>query len=192
MTIQTEHRGYKIIYSENADEWTSLEAGDRMNAPTLSKLKEKIDRMVSSQKKATAVDCVVIESEGYASSPTFVAEARMTAYVGPVLENKSHSSLQKRVKGQKVEVVYASTKYGQKERAARREVELRSCCFDTPEFRAALDAANKIAAEVSALIDKHRKAVAAIPRLTLESIDALVKLSGVDPTGELDAEGRRK
>ena len=60
MSIETNHRGYLIRYSENGDEWVSYEAGDGMAAPTLSKLKAKIDAMIAKDKKRSGMSFVVL------------------------------------------------------------------------------------------------------------------------------------
>lgn len=187
MALETEHRGYKIRYGENSDEWFCNEAGDGMSAPTLSKLKDKINRMIASQKKKTAVDFLVIEDSGIIGNrKTLLTEARMTGYSGPEVSNKGYSSLEKVVTGHKVEAVYVGRKWGKSdERAARRVVNLKDCCPDTDAVRKALAEVNRLG-EAAKLADKaHREAIEAIPRLTLADIDTLVKLSGIDPTGGL-------
>ena len=185
MSIETTHRGYKIRYSENGDEWTSYEAGDGMSAPTLSKLKEKIDRMIAKAKKETAVDFLVIEDNG-SGKKTILTEAKMTAYLGPDVGNKGYSSLEKEVKGHRVEAIYVARKWGKAdEKAARRSLSLSDCSPDTSEAHEALAEANRLGLLAEKAAADHRRAVAAIPRLTLADIETLVKLSGIDTTGSI-------
>lgn len=184
MTLETTHRGYTIRYSENEDKWRSYDAGDGMEAETLSKLKEKIDRMIARQKKETAISFLVIMDD-VSERQTVLTEAKMTAYLGPKVGNVNYSSSQKEVKGHSVEAVYVARSFGSKpdEKAARRSLDLSKCCPDTPEVEAALDEANRLGRIASEANMAHRKAVAAIPRMTLDDIESLVKLSGIDPTG---------
>jgi len=180
MSLTTEHRGYKITYSENGDEWSSYDAGDGMSAPTLSKLKAKIDAMIAKQKKRAGFACIVIEQEGFGgSSKTIITDALITGYLGPKTERKGSSRFDESVViGHNVEAVYVATKWGKKdERAARRSAELSSFCPDTPETHAAIAEANRLH-ELSKLAEAaHRAAVKAIPRLTIEDIAQLVALS---------------
>lgn len=189
MALETSHRGYTIRYSENEDKWRSYDAGDGMEAETLSKLKEKIDRMIAKQKKVTAINFFVLEND-VGGGKNGLTEAKMTAYLGPKIGNVSYSSLKKEVKGHSVEVIYVARKYGKRdEKAARRSIDLSDCCPDTAEAHAALAEANRLGALAKRAAEDHRKAIDAIPRMTLADIEALVKLSGIDPTGAI-AEGR--
>jgi hypothetical protein len=185
MTLETTHRGYTIRYSENQDKWWSHDAGDGMEAETLTKLKEKIDRMIAKAKKATAVHFLVLDSD-MSGRKTFMTEAKMTGYLGPKIGNKTGYSSEKEVKGHNVEAVYVSSRWGRPdEKAARRSASLDACCPDTPEVHAALAEANRLGRLARQAGEDYRKAVAAIPRMTLADIDQLVKLSGIDPTGGL-------
>jgi hypothetical protein len=187
MTLETTHRGYTIRYSENQDKWWSHDAGDGMEAETLSKLKEKIDRMIAKGKKATAIHFLVIDSDS-SLRKTALTEAKMTGYLGPKIVNKTGYSSEKEVRGHSVEAVYVSERWGRRdEKAARRSTGLDNCCPDTPEVHAALAEANRLGLLARQADADYRKAVAAIPRMTLADIDQLVKLSGIDPTGGLEA-----
>ena len=187
MSLETTHRGYTIRYSENEDKWRSYDAGDGMEAETLSKMKDKIDRMIAKSKKVTAIDFLVIENE-HSNYKTALTEAKMTGYLGAKIASvNAHSSLHKEVKGHNVEAIYVSAKWGKRdERAERRSVCLSECCPDTQEVRAALAEANHLGLIARQAQELHRKAVAAIPRLKLADIEQLVKLSGIDPTGGLE------
>jgi hypothetical protein len=185
MTLETTHRGYTIQYSENQDKWWSHDAGDGMEAETLSKMKDKIDRMIAKSKKATAVHFLILDND-QSGRKTTLTEAKMTGYIGPKVVNKTGYSSEKVVKGHSVEAVYVSSRWGRPdEKAARRSTGLDNCCPDTPEVHAALADANRLGQLARQADEDYRKAVGAIPRMTLEDIDHLVKLSGVDPTGGL-------
>lgn len=190
MALETEHRGYTIRYSENGDEWTSYDAGTGMSAPTLSKLKEKIDRMIAAQKKKTAVEFLVIEEAISGKRQTLLIDAKATGYAGPKIESLNiYSSTQKVVKGHKVEAVYVGRSWGASNtKAARRVIDIEKCCPDTDATRAAVAEANRLGKLVEEAERAHRDAIKAIPRLTLSDIEELVKLSGIDPTGGLPAE----
>lgn len=58
MAIETEYRGYKLSYAENRDVWECWACN--MNAPTLSKLKAKIDKLHLDLRKKSAFDCLLI------------------------------------------------------------------------------------------------------------------------------------
>ena len=189
MALETSHRGYAIRYSENEDKWRSYEAGDGMEAETLSKLKDKIDRMIAKQKKETSINFFVLEGD-HSRLVNSLTEAKMTAYVGPEMKNKSYSSTEKVVVGHKVEAIYVASNWGKRgEKAARRSIGLNDCCLDTAEVHAAVAEANRLGTIAKQAAAAHHNAVKAIPRMTLADIESLVKLSGIDPTGAI-AEGR--
>lgn len=178
MSLETEHRGYKIRYSENGDEWTCYDAGNGMTAPTLSKMKEKIDRMALAERKASSFRC--LEFSGYSSVDT--EDASIIEYLGPTVEGGGWTGKPHYISKHKVASV--ANRKG-KERPTRRESDLSNFLPDTPEVRAALEdlaRLHKVAEEARKAFDAARKA---IPRVTVADIAPLVKLSGIDPTGGL-------
>ena len=58
--METEHKGYKIRYSENGDEWSCFDLGDAVSAPSLSACKAKIDALLKEQR--CEVDPVNVEA----------------------------------------------------------------------------------------------------------------------------------
>jgi len=188
VSLETEHRGYKIRYGENSDEWYSSDAGDNMTAPTLSALKTKIDRMIAKQKKNTAIDAMVLDVSlsVISNEKTTAINAKLTAYVGPELAKRGGISSGQQVTGHKVETIYVATRWGKAdERPARRVISLSNCCPIGPATDAAIEEANRLGEIAKQAVQQHRKAIDAIPRLTLDQIEALVKISGIDPTGGL-------
>ena len=175
--IKTEHRGYDIFYSENGDEWTCFDMGDgktRSNT-SLAKVKAAIDAMLLSQRKAEAVPCLEISSH----SGLRAYEAKVTEYVKP----SAGARWDRDNEGKVVDHVVASMSERDGSKASRREAKLSELAPDTPDVRAAVQRARDAYGAVKAAEKSFRDAVDAIPRLKLEDIAALVRLSGVDPTG---------
>lgn len=173
MTIETSHRGYKITYSENMDEWSCYEAGDGFSAPTLTKLKEKIDRMLLSERRAAAIHCLEING----ILPTFV-EATLIEYIGPRIERDYYGSKPARLTGH---TVAATANRSGSSKASRREMLLSSFAPDTREVHAAICEASVAYQQKVAAEKAYKTAYDAIPRMSVEQIADLVRISGIDP-----------
>ena len=76
------------------------------------------------------------------------------------------------------------SRYG-KERQSRRETDLSRCVPLGPETEAALAEARRLGKIMLDAENAYKAAVAAIPRVTIDQIDELIKVSGLDPTGGL-------
>ena len=67
--IETEHKGYKITYSDNEDVWRCWELN--VEHEKLSKLKQRIDRLSLEARKEAAFDARYI-GPGYRNAGTLV------------------------------------------------------------------------------------------------------------------------
>lgn len=77
--ITTEYRGYRIIWSDNADEWVSYDAGKGISNPSLAKMKAAIDRIHLSERKAAALRVFEISEHGSETK----TESLIVEYLGP-------------------------------------------------------------------------------------------------------------
>lgn len=180
MSLSVEYRGYTIRYSENLDAWDS-DAFDnsKYSAPTLSKAKEKIDTLLREVRKKAALECFEIEG-GY-QRPYQIRDATVIEYEGPKIDGSSWSGKPRYVADHTVGVVAAR---GGK-RPARQNTHLSSLIYGTVEDQLKLDEANRLLDQAKALEAKAKELIAAIPRVRLEDIQELVRISGIDPTGGL-------
>lgn len=180
MSLEVEYRGYRIIYSENMDEWTCFDIGRGKGAvaPTLSKMKAKVDDYLRSIRKEAAVNC--LELHTYGGLKAF--EATIVEYLGPQLDGGAWTSRPKHVSGHKVA---AMAQRDGATRVSRQELSLTTLAPIGDATYAAMEEAKRREAILRAAERDLKEAIAAIPRLSLADIDALVKLSGIDPTGGL-------
>lgn len=185
MSLETEYRGYTIRYSENADEFQVLDVqGPKGRAPTLSKMKEKIDALYRQEREAAALDCYELQ-KGSSSPETVLLEARLTEYEGPLVQRPWAHHQKAYISEQKVASI---SRRGGSSKAARRTAKLENMAPIGPETDAAVDEYLRLRGienEAKAAADA---AFAAIPRVTLEDISELVRISGIDPTGGLKTE----
>lgn len=176
MTMETEYKGYKITYSENGDEFVCYDAGHGMSAPTLSKIKEKIDRIALSIRKAEKVSCYELGRDAE------ITESDVIEYLGPKVERPWSGERKPYIAQQKIAVI--ARRRGS-EKASRREANLSDLMPDTPEAHAALAKAQAAYKAWQDAQKEFQAAHGAIPRLNIEDVAALVKVSGLDPTGGL-------
>lgn len=185
MGLETEHRGYRIRYSENGDEWTCFDIGNGKGAvaPTLSAMKAKVDKYLLGIRKEAAVPCLAVETYGRLK----ITEATITEYVGPKVERPSSYSGEGRrgpyISSQRIAAM--ALRSGN-DRVSRQEQALENFAPIGPATDAAIAEAmrcQKIKDEAEAAF---KAAVAAIPRLTLNDISELVRVSGIDPTGGIN------
>ena len=178
MALETEYRGYLIRYSENGDEWTcyDIASGAGASASTLSKMKAKIDKYLLSVRKDAAVEC--LELETYSSLR--ITESAVTEYLGPKVEGGGWNRGPVHVSSHKVAAMAQRTG---KDRPSRREASLRDFIPLSQEAQDAIALAKRLEKVAKDAERAYKEAVAAIPRLTLEDIAELVRISGIDPTG---------
>ena len=180
MTIETEYRGYRITYSENGDEWAcyDIASGRGATALTLSKMKARIDKYLLGVREDASVACLELQSYGR----TEPIEVTIIEYLGPKIEGGGYSGKPYHVASQQVATMGA--RHG-KERQSRRETDLSKCVPLGPETDAALAEARRLGEIMLDAENAYKAAVAAIPRVTIDQIDELIKVSGLDPTGGL-------
>lgn len=179
VSIEVEYRGYTIRYSENGDEWVcyDIASGKAAAAPTLSKMKGKIDKYMLGIRKESAVTCLEIHSYGNLK----FHEANVIEYLGPRLDGGAWTSRERHVSEQQVAVMAARDK----ERPSRQEIGLARLAPIGPETDAAIAEAQRLLVIADDANKAYAEAVKGIPRLTLADIEELVKISGLDPTGGL-------
>ncbi|UUV43026.1 hypothetical protein RCAQUAPHINA_56 [Rhodobacter phage RcAquaphina] len=174
--IETEYRGHRIIYSENGEDWYCPDI-EKSNAPTLSKVKAKIDRMYLDMRKRAAFSGFEIGSyQGPKFTPTVIVD-----YIEEKVERSWNDP--KVIRSRK-HVVAAVAQRGYKEKAARRHCDLQEIAPDTPETHAAFQVAEARWADLEQARKAYENAVAAIPRVTIEDIADLVKVSAARLGGE--------
>ena len=167
--IDTEYRGHRIIYSENQDNWYAPDI-ENSDAPTLSKVKAKIDKMYLDMRKRSAFNGFEISSLGEpALTPTTIVE-----YVKEKIE-RSWSDPSKITSSK--HIVAAVAQRSGREKAARRQCQLDDIAPDTPETMVAFENAKALWVEVKRAEKAYRAAVAAIPRVSFDDITDLVKAS---------------
>lgn len=180
MSLSVEYRGYTIRYSENEDVWNSdAFEYSKYSAPTLSKAKERIDSMLRDVRKKAALTCYRID--GGHQEPYRLRECTVIEYNGPKVERPWQSSKKPFISSQNVGVV--SARDGRK--AARSEMCLENLIHGTAEDQVKIDTANRFRAEARRLEEEAKTLLASIPRVSLDDIQELVRISGVDPTGGL-------
>lgn len=151
--IETEHRGYKIRYSENEDVWRAyaLDA----EGVTLTAVKRKIDAI---DRKARSVETIAAFRIGFRDN---VEAGTITAKVGRSVTGRNRYWDQKEA----VWFVNLQTK-------SRSRVELKDLIEDTPENRARLDDYVRLCNEVSRIEAQAKSVLEAIPRMAMESMPA--------------------
>lgn len=169
MTLRVEYRGYTISYNQNRDSWECYDCGIH-NEPTLSKVKEKIDKMHLKLRKESALECYEIAAVH--SNVVRVYEATVIDYLGPKMERVWPSREYKEV-GHKVAAV-ADRGAG---RRARRETMLGDLAPITDEVHAKIEEANRLGRIATEAKEAFVAAVRDIPRVRLEDIEGLVKAS---------------
>jgi hypothetical protein len=175
-----EYKGYMIRFSENEDKWVSYDAG--FDNEKLSKLKQSIDRLSIKVRKASSTNALLLENtDGVAS------EVDIVEYQGPKIERpyRRHERGPRQVTDHKVAVI------GQRNRDERPTRILAEFCKLVPNTQDTIDrlAAIRVKSEeVRQLHVEIRTMTAEIPRIKLDSIKPLIKISGIDPTGGITGE----
>lgn len=172
MTIETEHRGHRIVYGMNSEDWFCHDVG--FSSPSLSKVKQRIDKMYVDQRKRSAVEAFEIEMAGsFGEAPTKVP-ASITEYVGPKMEKDFRG-----VKRELIQVghlVASVAKRGSDSKAARRDRLLDQMMPDTPEAHAAHEEYLRAVLIVQQAKKAAHEAFKAIPRMTIDMIADLVRI----------------
>lgn len=166
--VSTFYRGYEIEYSDNSEEWFCHDLTETYGVtyPKLSTVKAKIDQMLLTLRKKSAVEAYGIF--GGSSKPEMGA-CMVTEYLG----SKKTSKYDRDPAAPMVAVM--SIRKG-KEKPSRREVHLASIMPNTPEAHAAFEAAMDAYLEAQKASNRYREAFASIPRLQLDHIKTLVEI----------------
>jgi hypothetical protein len=168
VSLRTEHRGYEISYSENADEWNCFDA--RSSAPTLSKLKAKIDALHLKIRKNAAVDGFEISSHGSLR----LNPCRVIEYVGEKYSGGGWSNKPKQLVDHEVGCV--AQRRGS-ERKSRSNTQLSRIAPVGPETDAAVAIAMEMEKKKNAAEAAYNEAVKAIPRMRIDDIQELIAAS---------------
>jgi hypothetical protein len=172
MSITTEYRGHKIMWSDNTDEWTCYDLSDKVrSSPKLSVIKDAIDRLYLAERKAAGTPCWELSQHSNARYPAQIIE-----YLGAKTESSWTRGKPDTVK-HKIAVV--ATRNGN-ERPSRREAYITELAPLGPETDAAWQVYAGAVAERKAAEKRERDAYAAIPRIDLEAISKLVELHAKD------------
>lgn len=183
-SITTEYRGYSISYSENADEWNCYDCG--VSHASLSKVKAKIDALHLKLRKTSSVECLFL-GEGYGRAG--VTHATMIDYMGPEYTSGRWPEKEKTLVGHKVAAMHRDAR---KDRPTRQTGRLENYAPDTPEVREAVAAWVQAEREEEEARQRKEKARNAIPRMTLEMIDGLIKAASAKIEEDAPAPERTK
>lgn len=149
--ITTTHRGHEIAYSENGDVWRCW-AMD-LEAPTLSKLKAKINKVIADGAKLGNIAAYAFEG----SWSNSIDEVLITALSAD--------------KGDRVWIIQPSLR--NEGFMQRREVKLDELIPATEEARVAIQVWKSLVAAQEEARKAVKKAREAIPRLTIEYLTGL-------------------
>jgi hypothetical protein len=166
--IETEYRGYKITFSENADEWNCYAIS--FSHASLAKVRAKIDRIHLDMRKAAAFDCLYIGS-AY-GKPDDVTGARVIDYRLCREKNRSAWTGKGPDIIEKHEVA-AMVKSGFADSAGKNWLKLQSLAPLGPETDAAMDRVREAQRKVEAAEKERAQAWASVPRLTFDDVTAL-------------------
>lgn len=181
--IKIEYRGYPIRYSENEDLWNCYDLGGHgkdASEPSLSKLKARIDALILSERKRGSVPCLIL-THNHHTFQIDTIEGAITEYLGPKIE-RPYGQKERVVVEQRVAV---SAKRSANSRVSRQDSPLSKHALITPEVDAALAEANRLGVLAREANAAYKAAFDAIPRVQIDDISALVKISNLDPTGGL-------
>lgn len=170
--IKIEYRGIIVTYSDNFDEWWASEMN--YSNVSLAKVKARIDKFYLDQRKASAVECFEI-SQNHHLADNKATESTIIEFVktryGRV--NYDTTPATREVEGYQVAVI--ARREG-RERAARRETDLKYLMPNTPEALAAFDHANELRRIANAHERAARDAFEAIPRVTVDMVAELKRI----------------
>lgn len=169
--LSLNYRGYTISWSDNRDMWVCFDAGRGVENVSLLKVKEAIDRLNLTERKAAATPCFEISDYHGRGTKT---ESSIVQYLKPEFKHRKWGDDgEPEIEDHKVAVV---ARRDGSERASRRETGLNSLMPDTPEAHAAFETYQKcraIAFEADAIA---KMAFKAVPRVQLTDIQKLVDL----------------
>lgn len=151
--IETEYKGYKIVYGENSEDWTcyTIEFSNK----SLATVKRKIDNVDRARRKAGAVPALCITDAG-------IVEVTVVEYEGVKTSRYGGEE------GHQVYVVGAAR--FDKEAIGRSKQGTNNLCADTPENRALLTRATELRIDRDVLTKQIREVLGSIPTLDPETV----------------------
>lgn len=152
--IETEYKGHKIRWSDNEDQWV-VSGWDKMQGPSLAKLKQRIDKELLEVRKAGAVRCLRVMTSLGSST---LEDATVVEYLG----------------GNQVAAMLPVA-FDRTGKLSRQHVNLSYLAHDTWEVRDAVERASALKRKAEELSRQADSIIKAIPRLTVADIPALVK-----------------
>lgn len=158
--LETEHRGYKLGYSENNDEWTCYDLG--VGSKSLACAKGMIDKLLLIQRKKHKVDCLRLGRDGT------VKPASIIEYLG---HSRSYRGTQV------ASVAYMATNGGA-DRPSRSTGLLNDFAADTQEVREALIEVVTLHDRAARLTREAARKLEEVPRLRDADIAELIRLRG--------------
>lgn len=153
--ILTEYKGYKIVYSDNGDEWSCSEADIR--SPSLLKIKRRIDNLTRAARSEASVGALDLSYDKG-------TEVKVVEFLGDSRHYKSRCAV-------------LGLRHTSDSKVTRWEVTLGDLCAKTHSNMTALKDAEALRAEAAKLNKKANEIVRAIPRLTKDDIAELIKLA---------------
>jgi len=176
--ISTEHRGHKIVYSDNAEHWWCGD-WDYSNV-SLAKVRAKIDAEYLKIRKSASLDCFEFASE-YNYSPD-VIPSKIIEYIGEKFEREWRTNAPKFVGHQVAAVAVRRAN----EKASRSTKVLSQFVPDTEDAHKAIAEAKRMHSLAKEAAERAKEAFNAIPRVTIEMINDLVRVAknSSDGSGE--------
>lgn len=170
--ISTTYRGYEITYNENTEQWNCYDlessySGKDSSSPKLSTIRAKIDKMVTDMRKAAAVEAFEINTN-HTSKPS-KRNCIVTEYLGNV---KGRYSWEPEITPK---VASVSLRNG-KSKPTRSEIAITMIMPNTREALEAYEDAAAAYREIEKARAVYAERLAAIPRLSLDDIKALVEI----------------
>lgn len=151
--IETEHRGYKIHYSENEDVWRAY-ALDVAGA-TLTAVKRKVDAI---ERKTRSVESI----------PAFHVAYRGNVCAGIITAKVGKTATGRHLYWDRKDAVW----FVNAESKSRSRVELKELIEDTSENRAKLEEWRRLSAIAHRAELEAKAALEAIPRMSVEAMPA--------------------
>jgi hypothetical protein len=167
--IETTHRGYKIQYGENNDEWWCHELD--ITSKSLQRVKRRIDQIQLKERKESAVECFELTSSHTAGGRTKLSYAKVIEYGGAKKPYgyKEGDPLQQEV--------YALTRNRDSDRMRRSKFNMDNMIRKESGVMDTLGCIHILEAQRYDLDQEIKALVKSLPRLTLDDIEPLVRIS---------------
>lgn len=164
--LSVEHRGHKITYNENSDEWSCWDFYG-YSSVKLSNVRAYIDKQYLNIRKKNAVECFEFTHGSNKLLPTKVTEFVKHKVERPWTGNKApvHTYT----------VASICVREGSS-KASRRDVSIVSLVPDTPAAHEAYQKFMRLEAAAKLAKERANKAREEIPRISLADIDGLMTL----------------